>query len=226
MARQYYTLVASLPPLRHFDTIDVLPIGRERLDSRLGMLHADDARDLSTARALMDWQTQPAGRTDADLAVRYEAAVETTANRALRDVIEFRMSLRTAVAALRRRRRGEEAPTRGAAWGAGPLVPRITAKWKVADLGLGPAMSWVDTARQLMEKDDAFGLERLLLDLVWVQLRRTADAAPPFGFERVFSYVFLWDIVQRWLSYRSEDAAARFQELITEVTRDHTELFV
>ena len=61
---------------------------------------------------------------------------------------------------------------------------------------------------------------------VWQRLRRLADQHPPFSFERVYCYVFQWSILNRCMSYDAAVAARRFQELISEVTRDHQELFV
>ena len=70
----------------------------------------------------------------------------------------------------------------------------------------------------------AVDLERLLMNTIWRKLARVGDAIP-FGFEQVFAFVFQWDMVQRWLSYDAEAGKTRFQELISEVTREHQQLF-
>jgi len=59
---------------------------------------------------------------------------------------------------------------------------------------------------------------------VWQRLSRISDARP-FGFEQVFAFVFRWDLVQRWISWDADAAKTRFQQLITEVTCDHPQLF-
>ena len=63
------------------------------------------------------------------------------------------------------------------------------------------------------------------MQVTWDRLARIGEQSP-FGFEPVFSFVFRWDILQRWLSYDAEAGKARFQELISEVTREHQQLFV
>ena len=225
MARQYYMLVTSLPHLDHFASADVLPIGRERLDGRMKMLHPEDAADLEMARAVMHWQEQPVRRTDEQVGRQYREARERTRNRALREILDFRIGMRIAMAGLRRRRRGLDPLRHKEHRGLGPLVHRIESNWDADDLGLGGFFPWLETARGLLEAGDALKLEHMLMDRVWKKLRRSADLAGPFGFERVFAYVFQWDIVHRWLSYNAEAAAVRFQKLISEVTRDHQQLF-
>jgi hypothetical protein len=142
----------------------------------------------------------------------------------LREFVDFRISQRTALVALRHQRRGLGPPAPGEVWGIGPWVRRIQANWESPDLGLGGVFAWIEEARALLEAGNAVGLERLLMDAVWQHLSRIADRRP-FGFEQVLAFVFRWDVVQLWLSYDADAAKTRFQELIAEVTRDHQQLF-
>ena len=48
--RQYYTLHASLPALPYFDKAKVLPISRERLEARMGMLAPEDAETMEKVK--------------------------------------------------------------------------------------------------------------------------------------------------------------------------------
>jgi len=41
----------------------------------------------------------------------------------------------------------------------------------------------------------------------------------------VLTYIIKWGILHRWLSYDIENAKARFEELVTEVTHDQPRLF-
>ena len=59
MGKLYYTLVASLPRLAHFDRAERLPINRVRLDQRLKSLDPVDAEDLSLAEVVLEWQQYP-----------------------------------------------------------------------------------------------------------------------------------------------------------------------
>lgn len=224
MAAAYYTLVSSLPRLVHFERAEWLPLSRKQLDQRLSMLVPEDAAQLRLAEALVQWQRQPITRTTQEMLRGYRLVMERASQPSLREFVDFRMSQRTALVALRRQRRGLGPPAAGETWGVGPWVRRIEARWDSADLGLGDVLPWIDEARGLLEAGNATGLERLLMDAVWRHLSRMADTQP-FGFEQVLAFVFKWDIVQLWLSYDADAAKTRFQQLIAEVTRDHQQLF-
>jgi hypothetical protein len=224
MAETYYTLVGSLPRLVHFERAEWLPLSRKQLDQRLSMLVPEDASQLRLAEALVQWQRQPITRTTQEMLRGYRLVMESATQPGLREFVDFRMSQRSALVALRRQRGGLGPPAPGETWGVGPLVRRIEARWDDADLGLAGVFPWLDEARALLEAGNAIGLERLLMDAVWRQLSRIADPHP-FGFEQVLAFVFKWDVVQLWLSYDAEAAKARFQQLIAEVTRDHQQLF-
>ena len=220
----YYTLVASLPALVHFDRAEWLPLSRKQVDQRLSMLVEEDAGQLRLAEGLVKWQRQPITRTTEQMLTGYRLVMQRASNPGLRDFIDFRMGQRTALVALRRKRRGMGPPAPGEVWGVGPLVQRIQGAWDASDLGVGNLFPWLERARKLLDDGDALELDRLLMDAVWQRLSRTGDAHP-FGFEQVFSFLFRWDIVQRWLSHDPDAAKTRFQELIAEVTRDHQQLF-
>lgn len=219
MARErYYTLVASLPALVHFTRADRLPISPRRLAERLRFLSPEDADQLARAEALTQWQRQPLDRTNEEVQARYRDVIANTSNRALRDFIEFRMDQRTVLAALRRRRRGL-APE-GEAWGVGRWVRRIESHWEDPFLGLEHVHPWIPEACGHLDSSRALDLERLLMELVWRRLSRVADLHP-FGFEPVFSFLFRWDILARWLSYDAEAAMARFQSLVGDTIREY-----
>ncbi len=224
MGETYYTLVASLPRLPRFEEAEWLPLSRKQLDQRLSMLVPEHAVQLRLAEALVKWQRQPITRTSEQVAEAYKRVLPQLSDAALREFVEYRMSQRTALVALRRRRRGLGPPAVDEVWGVGPWVRRIAAGWDRADLGLGQIFPWLDDAAKRLDASDAIGLERLLMDAVWTRLARTAERSA-FGFEPVVAFLFQWDIVQRWLSYDAEAGKARFQELVSEVTREHQQLF-
>jgi hypothetical protein len=217
MAAGYYTLIASLPHLPHFERAERLPISRLKLEQRLKMLEPGDAEDLARAEVLAAWQLMLAKpRTDAALVARFQEALAATRQPALRDYLAFRLGLQTLVAALRRRREGLPAPARGEAWGVEPWAGSIRTHWSDPDFRLAHAHRWLPEARRLLEAEDALGLDRLLLDVLWKELARIAEGQP-FGFEAVFSFVFRWDILDTWLARDAAAARARFQQLIKEV---------
>ncbi len=220
---KYYGLVASLPWLPHFEVAEYVPITEMQVASRLTALSDAHRRELDAAASLLMWPRQPRERPAEFLVERYGQVIPQIDNPALREYVEYRMGQRTVVVALRMRREGRS-PRAGEAWGAGRWARKIAAHWDDTDFRLGAAYPWIDSARSLLHEADALGLERLLLDAVWQQLTRI-ESASPFGFERVFAFVFKWDIVRRWLSYDTMVAKDRFQSLITEVIRDHEQLF-
>jgi hypothetical protein len=89
---------------------------------------------------------------------------------------------------------------------------------------MGSVFPWIEQARVLVDNSSAMDLEWLLLDATWRQLNMVENQSN-FGFERVVAFVFKWEIVKRWLSYDADVAKNRFQSLITEVIRDHEQLF-
>lgn len=224
MKRRYYSLIASLPQLPHFERAERLPINRVRLDQRLAALHPRDAMQLTEAEVLIEWHHQPFARTEAQVAARYRAVMQQLVNPALREFIVFRMNMRTLVAALRLRRHRSAPPAAGETWGVGPLVRWIEDHWQAEDLQLAGVYPWLPEASRLLANQRAMDLQRLLLRTVWQRAGRIADEHV-FGFEHVFAFVFKWDIMQRWLRYDANTAAARFQQLTSEAMDDYQPLF-
>ena len=221
--KRYYTLVAGLPGLVHFERAERLPINRVRLDQRLQDLDPVDVEDLSLAEVLLEWQHYPLAFRPEQLIDKYRKATTQISNMRLQQFIEFRMDQRSVLVGLRRRRLGHTAPEPGDQWGIGPSCGWIEAHWERPDFDLGGRYPWLSEARTKLEGNDAIGLERLVMDGVWQHLGRIADDHP-FGFEEVFAYVFRWDILNRWLSYRADVATQRFQELVTEAVGEYKEL--
>jgi len=220
--RRYYHLVASLPALPDFRQARLLPLSRLRLEERLSLLHADDLEDLTRAQRLVSWHRQPVSRTTGEFVAMYEEVVARNRNRELMSMVDFRMNARTVMVALRQRRQGKAAPS--GKWGTGPYTRIIESRWAEPEFGLGAVFPWIPEAQAFLDQGDAMELEKLLMGQSWKKLSQISDAQP-FGFERVFAFAYKWDIVHRWLSYDAEKARDRFEELISEVTSDHQNLF-
>lgn len=130
----------------------------------------------------------------------------------VRDLVTWRLELRTLMAALRRRRRGDPAPVDDR-WGFGRWLGQIRRNWGESGFRLEGAFPWLPEANRLMDAGDAVGLERLLLVTNWNHLERISDGHH-FDFEAVVIYVMRWDLVARWTSYEGEQAARRFDALV------------
>jgi len=46
-----------------------------------------------------------------------------------------------------------------------------------------------------------------------------------FSLEALLAYLFKWDILEQWLSYDKEEAKARFEELVSEVSGEQERIF-
>lgn len=207
---QYYTLVSSLPYLPHFSKAERLPINQERLRARLSMLTEEDKLVIERASEFLSWQRQPMSRTDEEVVHYYEKFMEETRDEALADLVEFIISQRTVLAALRRKVKGETLPK--GKWGAGKWVKFIEANWSQPDFKLGEILPWVPTIRQHLEKGETFELERYLIEKGWQYIDYFA-AGREFSLVAILVYLFKWDMLERWLSYDSDVARERFEEL-------------
>ena len=212
---RYYTLVASLPRLAHFEHAERLPITRERLDQRLRDLTPDHLHQLLLAERLVEWRRQPHGRTDAEVVRAYPQVLARLDAPGLRAFVAFRMEQRTVLAGLRRRVAGEPRPERDEPWGVPPRAEQVRRRWDDPEFGLAVHYPWLPEARALLEAREARALERLLMDVIWRRLERVADDEP-FGFDAVYAYVFRFDIASRWLDHDADRALARLRSLIGE----------
>ena len=222
MIRRYYQLVASLPALPDFRQTRLLPLSRRRLEERLSLLHVEDLEELTRAERLISWHRQPVSRTTEEIVAMYDEVVAHNRTRELRNVVDFRMNMRTVMVALRLRRQGKAAPS--GRWGTGPYTRIIESRWAEAEFGLGAVFPWISEAQAFLDQGDAMELEKLMMGQSWKKLSQISDAHP-FGFEQVFAFAYKWDILHRWLSYDAEMARDRFEELLLEVTSDHQNLF-
>jgi len=220
--RRYYQLVASLPALPDFRQTRLLPLSRRRLEERLSLLHVEDLEELTRAERLISWHRQPVSRTTEEIVAMYDEVVAHNRTRELRNVVDFRMNMRTVMVALRLRRQGKAAPS--GRWGTGPYTRIIESRWAEAEFGLGAVFPWISEAQAFLDQGDAMELEKLMMGQSWKKLSQISDAHP-FGFEQVFAFAYKWDILHRWLSYDAEMARDRFEALLLEVTSDHQNLF-
>jgi hypothetical protein len=220
----YYTLLASLPPLPRFDQADRLPITRERLRQRFSMLAPDDAELLERAATFLAWQQQTAARTDQEMITNFKEMEEHMVQPILQSIFNFPIDQRTIMAALRRRFRGLPAPASGEPWGVGRYVNHIERNWDNPHFKLSAVYPWIPQARIHLEAGETLALERLLKDTLWNHIDRSVPSYE-FRFSAVLTYIIKWDILHQWLSYDIENAKARFEELVTEVTHDQPRLF-
>lgn len=209
----YVMLISSLPSPEALFLAKQPPLSRLRLDQRLRILEQEDAETLHLVESALQWDRFPITWTEDDVVARARGALAGIDNETLQQIILDRLELRTCVAALRRRHRGEGPPVPGTCWGFGRWVDHIARNWTEATFRLDRVFPWLREADALMKAGDTVALERLLLQQAWKKLVRLSGEHE-FDFEAVVIYVLKWNIVNRWSGYNGEAAKKRFEDLV------------
>lgn len=219
----YVMLMSSLPSPEALFLAKQPPLSRLKLDQRLRVLEPEDAETLRLVEDALQWDRLPISMTEEEVVARVRRALSGIENETLQQIIHDRLELRTVVAALRRRRRGEGPPAPGTCWGVGRWVGHIARNWTEATFRLDRVFPWLREADKLMKAGDTVALERLLLQQAWKKLVRLAGEHE-FDFEAVVIYVLKWNIVDRWGRYNGEAAMKRFEDLVDASLGDYAAL--
>jgi hypothetical protein len=210
-SRRYYQLVCSLPALpKRFDA-GKLPISPERLQSRLKMLHPDDAREIQHLRDILAWSEKFAETSDAIVVKRYRELMGRFKEPLAREVAATAVDARMIVNALRRRRRKLGPPEIGM----GQWYHHVRRHFDEPDFRLGHVFPRLPELRRLLEEGDAIGFQRGLIDATWAWLRKRASERL-FSFEAVVLYVARWELMHYWQRMEAERGRAIFESLVAE----------
>ncbi|WP_299483591.1 hypothetical protein [uncultured Roseibium sp.] len=211
---QYIALVTSLPHLGELFTRKEVPISEFRLRQRLSMLEADHRKFLRELVEITAWAGVAKYDQDLEVVRRAKQVIDDLKEYPdLQHLVGTRMETRTLIAALRRRRDGQEAAGDIALWGYGRWCAQVKANWSDPAFGLGHFMPWIAEAHRLMQAGDHIAMERLTLTQVFRQLDHYG-ALHEFDFEAVAIYVLRWVIVERWSRYDETDARNRLEALV------------
>ena len=216
-------LMASLPPLGDLFGQQQTPLTEVQLQHRLKFLTDQDSKTLSQIEQLVRRSKQPAEWTDAQIVRSTKALLDHLRSNTLKQAVEFVVNLRTIVAALRRRKLGENSPPKSD-WGFSPWIKRIERHWTEPDFGLGSTVHWLPEARRLWDDDDSVELERLILVESWKQFSRLSNGHY-FDFPAVVLYVFRWSLINRRVNYDRENAQKRFNSLSDDGIANFDQLF-
>jgi hypothetical protein len=220
----YIMLMASLPPLGDLFGQQQTPLTEIQLRHRLRFLTDQDSKTLSEIEQLVRRSKQPAEWTDAQIVKSTKALLAHLKSRTLKQAVEFVINLRTIVAALRRRRLGENSPPAQSDWGYSPWIKRIERHWAEPDFGLGTTVPWLPEARRFWDDDDSVELERVILVESWKQFSRLSNGHY-FDFPAVVLYVLRWSLINRRVNYDREIAQKRFNSLIDDGIANFDQLF-
>lgn len=210
---KYTMLLASLPvhPPLLFSAHQT-PVSRIQLDKRLTMLDARDSEDLMRIEELLRW-SQIANATDDFIIKKSAEVVDSINDHFLKQIIIWRLELRTLLSALRMRHAGVAQPAKGCFPGIGRWLGDIEKNWHKNDFGIGRQVPWIIPAQQLLTQNKSYELEKLLFDLVWQYYAKEGNQHY-FDFPAVVIYVLRWDITNRWTHYHAPEALKRFDELV------------
>jgi len=208
-------LMASLPPhpLSLWD-LKNKPVSRIHLERRLTLLNDTDRQQLEQIESVLHWSKVDAeNNSDAIIAAETDRIIKSSNLELLKDVIAWRMEVRTLVTAIRRRKLGGGAPLKNELWGYGQVLPFIRKNWQIEDFSLSHRFAWIQQANTLFETEQCVELEKLLLKLSW-QYYETIGRAHYFDFEAVVIYVLRWNIINRWAQSNQEIAMRQFEMLV------------
>ena len=225
MHEKYVTLIASLPP--HTPGLFATkqpPISRLKLDERLQMLEPEDAKDLALIENLVHWNRISMETTDVEMIKRGEQARDQLSNDFIKEMVRWRLEIRTTVAALRLRHIQQRIPHYAAKWEYGRWIPYIEKHWNESAFGLGKIFTWLPDAEKFLQEGNYLAFERLLLGLAWDHYGRVANEHY-FDFEAVVIYVLRWDIIDRWSRYNAEKAKQRFIDMTETALGEYTAMF-
>ena len=218
-SHRYAMLISSLPYHESLFGAKRAPLSRIRLRQRQHLLDEEDRNCLRVVAGLLEWSFHGMDTSDEEIVARAKDELPKLENAFARDLIVWRLELRTVSAALRRRHRGQAAPSAQDSWGYGRWLGHIRRHWSEPHFRLERVYPWLPEARTLLEADDTLGMERLLLSGNWDHLDRLADGHD-FDFEAVLIYSLRWDLVARWTSYRGDEAAVRFEAMLEAGLKD------
>ena len=217
---KYYTLVGSLPHLpRHFAEAERVPISQHVLQERLQMLTPRHSRIMEEMVDFLAWERQPIELTDESVLQHFRKFMNTVDSRFATDLIQYTMSVRTVLAALRRRRLDLDPPP-----GIAPLAARIAQHWNHPDFHLGAQFPWIATVDAQLCGDSPFEVERALFEIMWRHAKRLADDHH-FDFEAVVLYLIRWELVYRWTRRNADLGMQKFELLATKTMGEFAELF-
>lgn len=220
----YIMLISSLPRPEALFLAKRPPLSRLKLDRRLRVLAPEDARVLKLTEQVLHWGEIPLGMRDDEIVRRARKAVKEIEDYTVRLILRDRLEIRTCMAALRRRRRGEAAPSADSLWGFGRWTGHIARNWSEPGFRLDRVFPWLREADRLLQAGDSLTLQRLILDQAWKSANRR-KRGHLYDFVAVVVYVVKWNIVDRWVRYDGPAAAARFEQLTAAALGDHGRLF-
>jgi len=194
------------------------------LNGRLRMLEEEDREDVEAAESFLLFRGRPIELKDEVLIAQYKLFMKNIHNETIRNFIQHHMDIRIVLASMRRKKRGLKAYPASIYSALSQWAKHIEKNWEDRSFRLSYVFPWLPEAQELLEKGRALEFDRLLMSVVWDGLDRFRYGKD-FEIEEVFSFIFKWNILNRWLAHEAKAAGERFEELLREVTSEHEEIF-
>jgi hypothetical protein len=212
---RYVTLMASLPAPGSLRAATRVPLSRVQLDHRLKMLDEGDREIVRSIEALLASNRADPRIGDEQAVRRLKALMMQLDDPEVHELVTRLFEIRTAMAAIRRRERGEAAPRPDAIWGFGSHVMRIQRSWSAPTFDLDRDLPWLAEADRLYRSQEALRLERLLQEVHWALLDR-ASLGHYFDLMAVLVYVMRWNVIAWRVDTDPDLSARRFESLVEE----------
>ena len=107
-SHRYVMLLSSLPYHGTLFSAKVTPLSRIRLQQRLSLLEPEDLQEVDAMAGLLDWYRHPVQKSDAEIVKLAKQVIPQLRSPFACELLSWRLEMRTLIAALRRRRDGEE----------------------------------------------------------------------------------------------------------------------
>lgn len=211
--QQYIELLCSLPHLANPFRYKRPAITRVQLQKRMTMLDQQDLHWLQKLNEAFYWGGITLHEDEVSLINKANRFLAGIPYRDIQEWLEWRMDVRTVVAAIRRRKQGEDAPAIRDNWGYGRYVRQIVNNWSSPCFKLEYHFPWLPDVVDGIETGQSFKVEQILLNAVW-HYYAMQKPETPYGFSAVVLYVAKWDLVDRWCKYNADRAGEHFDELV------------
>lgn len=218
-SRQYYMLVTSLPALPSRYDAGRLPISLLKLQDRLRLLVEEDWKIVESLSEFFVWDRQPLDRTDQKVWQAFQQLRRVISNTLAREVIDYRIDMRTVVAGLRRKRFDE-----GPMDGFGDLATWIRRHWNQPYFELTKRYPWIVPFSDAVESGKLLDAQRVLFNDLWTKWTRLSQQFH-FTIETIVLYLARWEIVERWTSLDATEGRRRFDFLLSETMGEYANLF-
>jgi hypothetical protein len=212
-------LVTSLPSLPVRYDGGRLPISLHTLQDRLRLLSENDWKIVEKLSEFFVWDRQPLDRTDQKVWEAFQQLRREINNALARQVIDYRIDMRTVVAGLRRKRFNE-----GPMDGFGELASWIRRHWNQPYFELSKRYPWIVAFSNAVESGRLLEAQQILFDDLWTKWTRLAQQFH-FTLETIILYIARWEIVERWTSLDATEGRRRFDFLLSETMGEYANLF-